>query len=330
MPFRANPSAVKQPSLVEKVGAFKEKGTVLVKSNLVGAEVQHQVVRHHLPKIRNQGHVHGEGVADAHFGVESAIDRCGPFSRSIFIHSCGRISAHVGKQGNAWRGVDPLDAAKHATLVDHAVHGGIQGIPDRLFTRTPHVAPNVHAPFLFHTFWKRGHPELTPRHANFGGPASGVDLALNFPNAIPRIVRALSIHDEVVQRASRGRAEAHRIDAVVVRAEPNAKFVGVVHSVAHAQLLQNGIRCRVVHLGPDVEVVIVVGNPNLCAVGGRASGEGAVLGELCGAGIRAPCHIVQSAIDGGWRVNPIRHGNLVTQIECDLSVAIEGTPTQQE
>ena len=58
------------------------------------------------------------------------------------------------------------------------------------------------------------------------------------------------------------------------------------------------------------------------------AGEGAVLGELCGAGIRAPCHIVQSAIDGGGRVNPIRHGNLGTQVECDLSVAIEGTPTQ--
>ena len=223
--FGSDSAAVKQSALVEKVGPFEKEGTVLVELHFEGAQVEHEVVRDHLAKIRNQRHVDGEGIADAHFGIQPAIDRRRPLTFACIVHRCGAVRADVGEQRDARRCIDAFDAAKNPTLVDHALHGWIQGIPDRFLARTTHRSPNVHAPNLFHAARKAWHPKLAPRHPNFSGPPALVDLAFDFPNAVPSVIRALGIHDEVVQCTPRCGAEAHGVDAVVVRAEPDAKFV---------------------------------------------------------------------------------------------------------
>ena len=75
--------------MLNKVGALEEEGTVFVKAHFVWAEVEHEVVRDHLAKIRDQGHVDGEGIADAHFGIQPAIDRRRPLTFACVVHRCG-------------------------------------------------------------------------------------------------------------------------------------------------------------------------------------------------------------------------------------------------
>ena len=207
-----------------------------------------------------------------------------------------------------------MDAAQNASLVHHAVHGGVEGVPHRFLTGSSDAAPNVHAPFLVHALRQSGHPELAPRDSDFGGPSCVVDEALHFPNPIPSVVGTLRIHDEVVQGSPRSGAEAHGVDAVVVGAEPNAKLVRVLHAVADAELLQNGIWCGVVHLCCDVQVLVVVGDPHFRAVRGQALRVGAALGEVGGAGRGAPQGLVEAAVDHGCIAGSKCLGDLVPKV----------------
>ena len=318
LPFRTHTSAVEQAAFVEQVGALQEEGTVFSKAHLVWTEVEHEVVRNHLAKVWDQGHVHGECIADADLGVKAAVDGRSPLSVALVIHGGRRVGTDVGEQGDSWRGIYALDASKNTALVDHAVHGGVEGVPHGFFPRTAHGTPNVHAPFLLHPLRQGGHAELAPRHANLRGPAAGVDLALHLPNAIPRIVRPLGIHDEVVERPPWRGAETHRVDAVVVRTEPDAKLVRVFHLITHTQLLQDGIRRGVVHLCSDVQVLVVVGNPHLGAVGRGTLRKRAALGEMHGTWRGLPNVLEHQAIELGRRLDAKRGGHLVAQVEGRL------------
>ena len=225
LPLLAHPPAVEQPTFVEEVCAFQKERAVFREPHLVRAEVQDEVVCDDLAKIGHQGHVERERISQAQLGVESAVVRVAPLAVAGFVQFGLGIRTEVGEQGNPRRRVHPLDAAKHTALVHHAILGRVQGVPHRFFPAAPHRAPNVHAPRLGHAFRQGGHPELAPRHPNLGGPAAAVDLALDFPNPVPCVVGPLGVHDEVVERPPRGRAEAHGVDAVVVGAEPNPKLV---------------------------------------------------------------------------------------------------------
>ena len=101
LPFRTHASAVEQAAFVEQVSALQEEGTVLVKAHFVRAEVEHEVVGDHLAKVRDQGHVHGECIADADLGVKTTIDGRNPLSVALVIHGGRRVGADVGEQGDS-------------------------------------------------------------------------------------------------------------------------------------------------------------------------------------------------------------------------------------
>ena len=186
--FGSDSAAVKQPTFVEEVCSLEKEGTVFSELNFKRAEVEHKVVGDHLAKVRHQSHVDREGVANAHFGIHSTIDRRRPLTFLRFIHGGGGVGADVGEECDSRGRVNPFDAAKDPALIDHAPHGGVQGIPHRFLARATHRSPNVHAPNLFHTVRKAWHSKLAPRNPDFSGPSAFVDLAFHFPNAIPRII----------------------------------------------------------------------------------------------------------------------------------------------
>ena len=223
--FLADAPGVEQPAFVEEVCAFQEERAVFSKTNLVRAQVQNEVVGDDLAKVRHQRHVQCEGVAQAQLGVQTAVVRVAPLTAAGLVQFRLCVGTQVGEQGDAWRGVHALDASEHAALVHHAVLGRVQGVPHRFFSAASHGAPNVHAPRLGHALRQGGHPELAPRHPNLGGPSSAVDLTLDFPDPVPCVVGPLGVHDEVVERPPRGRAESHGVDAVVVGAEPNPELI---------------------------------------------------------------------------------------------------------
>ena len=96
----ADPPAVEGAGLVEQLGALREELAVLIEPDLIRTEVQHEVVRHHLPEVGHEGHVKRERVADAHLHVESPVDtghRFGPLGVEV--------GAGIGVQAESrWRG----------------------------------------------------------------------------------------------------------------------------------------------------------------------------------------------------------------------------------
>jgi len=69
----ADPPAVEGASLVEQLGALREELPVLVEPDLIGAQVQHQIVGDDLAEVRNERHVKRERIADAHLHVEASV-----------------------------------------------------------------------------------------------------------------------------------------------------------------------------------------------------------------------------------------------------------------
>ena len=148
-----------------------------------------------------------------------------------------------------------------------------------------------------------------------------MDLALDLPDAIPCVVRALSGHDEIPERPPWRCGESHSVDAVVVGTEPNAKLIGVLHIVPDTELLEDGIRSRVVHGRCHIEVEVVVGDPDFGLKGALTVGEGAVLGEVGGGNAHTPSGLVQHTVNGGRDADSPGNGLLILEVEGHIRLA---------
>ena len=83
------------------------------------------------------------------------------------------------------------------------------------------------------------------------------------------------------------------------------------------------------HLSGHVQVLVVVGNPNLSSVGWCALGIGAALGEIGGAGCSEPNRFVQLAINHRWGVNAEGRCRLVGEIERRLGCGLNANKHAQ-
>ncbi len=248
---------------------------------------------------------------------------------SVVIQGCLRVGAEIGEDRHARRGVDALNALQHPALVHPPILGGVECIPNRLFTRSAHNPPGVHAPCLGLVAVTFGHPKLTPWDSDLRGPPPGMDGAFGLPNTIPGRVVSIGSQDEIRHEPTWRGDKPHCVDSIVVRAYPKPKFIRIFNQVALAELLKDGIRGVVFHGCSHVEVLVIVGNPKRGLVIGGSVGEGGILGEMCCPGVTLPNVVVQEPVKGGRRWHAMGSGHLASQIERRLGPKTPPSPRGQ-
>src|SRR5688500_6277825 len=122
-----NAPAVKQVTLIKKFGAFVEETAVLIEANFKRSKVQYLVITLYLSKVRDEGHVHSETIADTILHIHATIDRCFPTIAHVSI--AREVSRKIRRERKPDRGFDILEACPVARLVHKPKFGRINRAP---------------------------------------------------------------------------------------------------------------------------------------------------------------------------------------------------------
>ena len=258
----ADPSAIEGAGLVEQLGALGEELAVLVEPDLVGTEVEHEVVGHDLTEIRYQRHVKCEGVPDAHLHVEASVqagDRLGPLSVEV--------GTGIGVQAESGRRRDALDAGEQSSLVHEPFLVGVHGPPNVIRPVAADVPIEVHAPAL------RGvagviEAEDGPGQGEFCRPSVFIDAAFGLPDGIPAAISIVDGQQFIGLHAIGCDGEADAVHAIVEAIEPDAEDIGIAAAVSLDQLVQNAVGGGVPHAGTDVQGPVIEGEPDFGLLSG--------------------------------------------------------------